>query len=121
MADTLEFNEIYQEVKGSMVSELGRGGSPRGDPLGPWRAAHCLETCGCRRFPPPGISSVLAEDVLLISLGSGGASFPGLKHFGASTGAFSASPLWSERGCGWERFQEEGAGMPTLCVHPFTP
>lgn len=29
MADTLEFNEIYQEVKGSMVSE-GTWGWPRG-------------------------------------------------------------------------------------------
>lgn len=32
-------------------------------------------------------------------------------------GAFSASPLRSKRGCGWERFQEEGEGMPALCIH----
>lgn len=31
MADTLEFNEIYQEVKGSMVRGAG-GGGPRGCP-----------------------------------------------------------------------------------------
>lgn len=69
----------------------------------------------------PGASPVLAEGVLLISPGSRGASFPGLKCFGASMGPFSASPVRSKRGCGWERFQEQGAGMPALRVHPFRP
>lgn len=121
MADTLEFNEIYQEVKGSMVSE-GRRGS-RGGPGG-WHNVlrPALPAKMLQGAPPPAprhlfCHLVLAEGVLLISPGSGGASFPGLKLFGASTGAFSASPLQSKRGCGWECFQEEGEGMPALRVH----
>lgn len=39
MADTLEFNEIYQEVKGSMVSE-GTRGWPQGRFLG-WGVDGC--------------------------------------------------------------------------------
>lgn len=108
MADTLEFNEIYQEVKGSMVSELG-GDRLRGALLRPQWVAPGVGTH--QNTTGPLLAQRLCHRVL-VEDGSLEQQCPGTRAeaFPSVAGAAGAGPEQSGGGHGWECGRAEGRG-----------